>query len=393
MTAAAPRNAALGAPVHGIPARRATIDPRPRPAEAIADRHNLGLFASGDCENFHKLAIDTSAARRRARARDDEHGHVSAGSERGGEGQHPRAAAAAGALSRPVGRGHGAADRRGAGGAGRPARHPRPSLPARRGDPVRRLHRRLVQAVARDRQAPASRVHRVLRRALHGRERRRARPAAPEGDPARPGRGLLDGRHGPGRRARDLLERAGTAGHGVAHRPGHLHQLRRGGEELRRRARRHGVHVVERRRRAGVGLGAEGEDPVPARPAPGPQHRLLPHGRAARPDGGVGSQAAVRRVDPRAGRRGAADPVEGPLLGARALHGAADCRSARRTSRRARDRAPGSAVRGGGGRRRQRLDRVHPRAGAGRRARLGLGGRVPRSTWCTASPPRWRRRA
>ena len=42
-------------------------------------------------------------------------------------------------------------------------------------------------------------------------------------------------------------------------------------------------------RRARVGLGAEGEDPVPARPAPGPQHRVLPHGRAARPDGGVGS--------------------------------------------------------------------------------------------------------
>ena len=54
---------------------------------------------------------------------------------------------------------------------------------------------------------------------------------------------------------------------------------------------------------------------------------------------------------------------------------------------------PGSAVRGGGGRRRQRLDRVHPVAGAGRCTRLGLGGRAPRSTWCTASPPRWRRRA
>ena len=40
---------------------------------------------------------------------DDEHGHVSAGSQRGGEGQHPRAAAAPGALSRPVGRGDGAA--------------------------------------------------------------------------------------------------------------------------------------------------------------------------------------------------------------------------------------------------------------------------------------------
>ena len=49
---------------------------------------------------------------------------------------------------------------------------PRPPLPARRGHPVRRRHRRLVQARPRGR-GPARRgVHRVLRRALHGRERR-----------------------------------------------------------------------------------------------------------------------------------------------------------------------------------------------------------------------------
>ena len=41
-----------------------------------------------------------------------------------------------------------------------------------------------------------SRVHRLLRRALHGRERRRAERAASAGDPAGPRRRLLDGRHG-----------------------------------------------------------------------------------------------------------------------------------------------------------------------------------------------------
>ena len=61
---------------------------------------------------------------------------------------------------------------RGQGGAGRPGVRPRPPLPARRGHPVRRRDRRLVQAGPRGR-GPARRgVHRVLRRALHGRERR-----------------------------------------------------------------------------------------------------------------------------------------------------------------------------------------------------------------------------
>ena len=39
-------------------------------------------------------------------------------------------------------------------------------------------------------------LHRLLRRALHGRKRRRARPPRPAGDPARPERRLLHGRHG-----------------------------------------------------------------------------------------------------------------------------------------------------------------------------------------------------
>ena len=75
------------------------------------------------------------------------------------------------------------------------------------------------------------------------------------------------------------------------------------------------------------------EDPVPARPAPGPQHGVLPHGRAARPDGRVGSVRAVRRPHPRTARQAAADPLEGPLLGARALHREADRPAARSSTR------------------------------------------------------------
>ena len=58
-----------------------------------------------------------------------------------------------------------------------PARDPRPSLPARRSDQVRRLHRRLLQARRPGQPASRRRVHRLLRRALHGRERRRAERA------------------------------------------------------------------------------------------------------------------------------------------------------------------------------------------------------------------------
>ena len=124
------------------------------------------------------------------------------------EGPHRRAPGAAGAVSRPVRRGDGSPHRRGQGDARPPRRHPRPSLSARRSDQVRRLHRRLLQARRPGQQAPRRRVHRLLRRALHGRERRRAQRRASAGHPARSRRRLLDGRHGRAGSARAVLGRS-----------------------------------------------------------------------------------------------------------------------------------------------------------------------------------------
>ena len=58
---------------------------------------------------------------------------------------------------------------RGQGRPRRPGVRARPPLPARRGHPVRRRHRRLVQARPRGGRPARGRVHRLLRRALHGR--------------------------------------------------------------------------------------------------------------------------------------------------------------------------------------------------------------------------------
>ncbi len=80
--------------------------------------------------------------------------------------------------------------------AGRPRLRSRPPLPARRGDRVRGRHRRLVQAGARRGRPAGGGLHRVLRRPLHGRERRRPDLGLSAGRAARPGGGLLDGGHG-----------------------------------------------------------------------------------------------------------------------------------------------------------------------------------------------------
>ena len=160
------------------------------------------------------------------------------------------------------------------GSARRPAADPRPPLPARRGDPLGRPGRRLVQARAvRGGQRPRDR-HRLLRRALHGRVGRRAHRRPPAGDPPRPERGLLDGRHG-----RHRPGRGGVGGDRRRHRdrprrPDHVHELVRGAEGVRRPARRRGVHVVERAGGARVGVRTRRQGALLPGPAPRPQHRL-----------------------------------------------------------------------------------------------------------------------
>ena len=179
-----------------------------------------------------------------------------------------------------------------------------------------------LPVVAALRRAARSRVHRVLRCPLHGRERRRPVGAAPEGDPAGSRGGLFHVRHGRHRSARDVLGRARGPGH-RRRGAGHLHQFRRGHQGLRRRAGRRRLHVVQLRGDAAVGVGARQAHPVPARPAPRTEHRVQ-DGRPARRHGGLGSGRGLGR--PRAGPRArrAADPLEGPLLRAHPLHRGAD---------------------------------------------------------------------
>ena len=215
--------------------------------------------------------------------------------------------------------------------------------------------------------------------------------AASAGDPAGPRRRLLDGRHGRPRSARDVLERSRADGRRRSaerhRRPGHLHQLGRVDQSVLRRARRRRLHLVERRGDAEVGLGARRADPVPARSASRPQHRVQ-DGRAARRDGRLGSERDLGR--PRAGRGQARahDPLEGPLLGARALHRAADREHPRAASRRPRHRPPRSAVGRRAGGRRLRLDRIHHQDGEAKARPARSGRSAPRSTSSTASRSR-----
>ena len=265
--------------------------------------------------------------------------------------EHRRAPAAPGALPPPVRRRDGRAHRGGEGDARRPRRHPRPSLSARRGHQVRRLHRRLAEARARRGQPRQGRVHRLLRRALHGRERRHPARAAPESRPAGSRRRLLDGRHGRARSARDLLARAERDGrrHRAVRRPrrrdpGHLHQLVGGDQSVRRRARRHRLHVDERRGGDDVGVGARREAADAARPASRPQHRATRWAcRSTRWSCGIPNEI-VRRARRRSrSKQREADPVEGALLGPHALHRAADRRVPQAVSRRARSSRTPSA--------------------------------------------------
>ena len=86
-------------------------------------------------------------------------------------------------------------------------------------------------------------------------------------------------------------------------------------------------------------------------------------------------------LDARAGAGREDDAVEGPLLGAHALHREADRRRAQAESRHPRHRAPRGAVGRGAGGRRQRQHRVHHQDRRQQPEGFGVGGRAPRCTW------------
>ena len=211
-------------------------------------------------------------------------------------GLHARARRDPRALPRHAGAGGGASHR---GGQGRPrlsAGDSRSPLPARRDHPLGRLPGRLLQALAAGRRAPGGGLHRLLRRALHGGERRHPGRRSPARDPAQPGRRLLHGRHGRRSPGPLLLEaaRRGAGPRGGRGHPRHLHELLGGPQGLLRRAGRRGVHVVERGPRAGMGLRARRAGALLPRRAPRAQHR----GQARHPrrrDGAVGSAPSPRR--------------------------------------------------------------------------------------------------
>ena len=151
---------------------------------------------------------------------------------------------AAGAVRSDAGR----AGPSGQGGARRPGVRAGSPLPARRGHPVRRRDRRLVQARPGGRGAAGRRVHRVLRRALHGRDRPTSSPR-PSQQVVLPdlaaGCSMAD--MAGYQQVRRRLGRAGRRRCRRRHGPGHLHELLRRHQGVHRRARRHGLHVVQRR--------------------------------------------------------------------------------------------------------------------------------------------------
>ena len=86
------------------------------------------------------------------------------------------------------------------------------------------------------------------------------------------------------RQVEDAWDAMADAGIQDSGRAGDLHELQRRHQGVLRPQRRRRVHLLQRRRRPGVGLRPEGrrrgrrQDPLPPRPAPRPQHRCAQDG-------------------------------------------------------------------------------------------------------------------
>ena len=177
------------------------------------------------------------------------------------------------------------------------------------------------------RRPPRRRVHRLLRRPLHGRVGRHPHRRPPAGHPPRPERRLLDGRHG-----RPRLRRGGLGGPGRGHRrrpdrARHLHELLGRPQGVRGPPRRGGVHLVQRPGRADLGPRTRprtGAGPRGDKVLFFPDQHLgrntgFQLGWAERRHAGV--EPPPRPGRPRRRRRqgGHLPAVEGPLLGPPAL--------------------------------------------------------------------------
>ena len=216
--------------------------------------------------------------------------------------------------------------------------------------------------------------------------------ARPEGDPPRPQRRLLDGRHGRHRLGRGGLGRAGRGHRRRARRADHVHELLRRPEGVRRPPRRRRVHLVQRPRRARVGVPAARPTAAPAATRCSSSPTSTSAATPAWP-WAIGHDD-MRVWNPRlelgglteADRQGGHLPaVEGPLLGPPAVPARARRRLPGRAPRRHRRRAPRVRARGVRHRRPGRLHRLHHprRRGGTRRDRSSAW--APRSTSCSGS--------
>ncbi len=253
---------------------------------------------------------------------------------------------------------------------------------------------RLVPAGQRGADPARCRGHRVLRRALHGRDRRHPVDARAGRDPAQPGRGLLDGRHG--RR----VERRGVLG-----------AARRGLGDLARPTPTAGCPVIPvtymNSSAALKGFfGRNGGIVCTSSNAATVLEWAFERGQRVLffPDQHLGRNTAkamgvpleqMPMWNPRKAlggstRRGAAGrpghPLARLLLGAQALHRRPDRAGPRRVPGRAGDRAPRVPDGGGRRRRRRRLHGLHRQGHPGRAAPARPSRSAPRSTWSTGWP-------
>ena len=253
----------------------------------------------------------------------------------------------------------------------RPRRHPGPSLSARRGHQVRRLHRRLAEAVARGREqgharsSSSSAASTSWRRAPTFSARRIRKSSCPTSPPAAPW---------PTWRPPTSSRLPGASSQQMGVRTDAIENGRAGiipvtyinsSAAIKAFVGAHGGIVCTSTNAAAVMKWAweRGEKLLMLPDQHLGRNTALEDGRAARPDGRVGPERDVGRPRARAGEEREADPVEGALLGPHTLHDATDRRLPQEVSGRQGHRASRVHARGRPGGRRKRIHRTNHQRG------------------------------